>query len=153
MRVATCAQLRRPSPWRESAAVEYRNFTTVVLSAALYLCLEALRRSLRKGSDVGERLSLTQGASQRDELARELRVPQRLFALYAVLRALDLALEGPAPEALVRGLGAVAAFVGAAGLLRLFATLLLSLVPSRGRPDVPRILPSPIPLPLHAIAA
>jgi small-conductance mechanosensitive channel len=43
--------------------------------------------------------------------------------------------------------------VGAAGLLRVSATLLLSLLRSRGGPDVPRILRSLIDFTLYAIAA
>ena len=133
--------------------VEFRNFTNVIAAAALYLLIEGLRRLLARGSEVTERLSLTHGASQRAELAKELGTPQRLLAAYAVLRALDLLLDGRAPVPVVQALGAFAAFVGATALLRLSATLLLSLVRSRGGPDVPRILRSLIDFTLTLIAA
>jgi len=133
--------------------VEFRNFSTVIAAVALWLLLEGFRRLLTKGSEVTERLSLTHGASQRAELVKELRTPQRLFAAYAILRALDLGLDGRAPPVVVQALGAFAFFVGATAFLRLAATLLMSLVRSRGGPDVPRILRSLIDFTLTFIAA
>jgi small-conductance mechanosensitive channel/CRP-like cAMP-binding protein len=133
--------------------VEYRNFATVILAIASYLGLESLRRLLAKGSAVTERLTLTHGASQQAELGKDLRTPQRLLVLYAVLRSADLLLDGLAAPAFVLGLGALAAFVGATAVLRLLSTLLLSLVRSRGGPDVPRILRSLIDFALTFVAA
>ncbi len=133
--------------------MELRSFVTVILAAALYLCLEALRRLLARGSEVSERLATVHGASQREELSRELRTPQRLLAGFAVLRAVDLLLEGRASSTFVQGVGALAAFLGAAGVLRLSAMLLYALVRRRGGPDVPRILRSLIDFALFLIAA
>ena len=133
--------------------MEFRNFSTVIAAAALWLLLESFRRLLDKGSEVTERLSLTHGASQRADLLKELRTPQRLFAAFVILRALDVVLDGRLPPVMVQALGAFAFFVGATAVLRLSATLLLSLIRSRGGPDVPRILRSLIDFGLTFIAA
>ena len=133
--------------------MELRSLATVIAAAALYLVVEALRRLLVRGSEMAERLTLVHGASQREELARDLRTPERLLGAYALLRALDLLLEGRAPPALVFGLAALCTFLGAAALLRLAVTMLLALIRQRGGPDVPRILRSLIDLTLYAIAA
>jgi small-conductance mechanosensitive channel/CRP-like cAMP-binding protein len=134
-------------------AVSLRSLITVIFAAALYLLIEALRRLLARGSEVTARLSLASGASQRMELHGALRTPQRLLAAYALLRALDLLLEPYASTQLTRALGALAAFLGAAGVLRLAAVLLHSLVRQRGGPDVPRILRGLFDLALYALAA
>lgn len=134
-------------------SVELRSLITLIAAAVLYLCIEALRGLLARGSQVGERLATVHGASQRDELARELRAPQRLLAAYALLRALELLLDHRASPTLVTALGALAAFLGAAGVLRLSALLVYALVRRRGGPDVPRIVRSLIDFALYFIAA
>src|SRR5438552_1201766 len=133
--------------------MELRSLITVIAAGALYLCVEGLRRLLAGGGEMAERLTLAHGASQREELARDLKTPERLLAAFAIVRALALVLEGRAPEPLVKGLGAFATFLGTAALLRLGVTLLLALIRQRGGPDVPRILRSLIDFTLYAIAA